>query len=736
MSNDLSTPAGHHSSGSFAHCQGLLSSPLHWCDFLLMLLGCFFLFGNDGRAGEVYELPAHLRTDRLLNDGWRFIREDVTNATSIAFNDSAWTTLDLPHTWNNLDGQGTTKDYYRGVGWYRKVFRIDKMEAGRQFFVKFDGAFSVADVYLNGQLLGRHAGGFAAFVFDITAYLIPGGDNVMAVRVNNALDAEMPPLSADFTFFGGLYRDVHLLATAPIQISPLDYGSPGVYLKTTQVSSNSARLEVATVVSNATCFPRRVMVRCVIADQATNIVSVLTNEVLLPPATRSNATSSVVILKPHLWDGLADPYLYQAHVEVWWEGKVVDVVTQPLGFRYFKVDADRGFFLNGRPYDLHGVCMHQDWLNQGWALRAGQLETNFMLIKEIGATAVRLSHYQHHDYTYRLADQSGVVLWTEIPLVNRITESPSFYASARQQLTELIRQQFNHPAVMFWGIFNEITMKPGPSPVKLARELAALAAMEDPTRPSVSAANSSDEEPSSWCTELNAFNKYFGWYDGRLGGFGPWADRIHAKFPQRCIGITEYGAGASMNQHSEEPVRMPPHAGPYHPQEYQNLYHEVHWQEMQARPFLWCKFVWNLFDFAVSGRNEGDTPGRNDKGLITYDRQLRKDAFFFYKANWAREPMLYITGRTFANRQTNNITAKVYANCDTVELFLNDVSQGALTSTNRIFWWPLALASGTNTVAAVGKKSGVTIMDSVVWNYPAVQATTEAARPDSKSGKL
>jgi beta-galactosidase len=268
-------------------------------------------------------------------------------------------------------------------------------------------------------------------------------------------------------------------------------------------------------------------------------------------------------------------------------------------------------------------------------------------------------------------------------------------------------------------VFNEITMKPGPKPVNLVRELSELAAREDPTRPSTSAANASDGEPSNWCTELNSFNKYFGWYNGKLGELGAWADEIHAKYPGRRLGISEYGAGASIQQHSEDPVRAPAHAGRYHPEEYQNLYHEIHWQEMQARPFLWCKLVWNMFDFAVSGRNEGDTPGRNDKGLVTYDRQVPKDAFYYYKANWTTNPMVYITGRTFTNRLTNDITAKVYANCDSVELLVNGISQGSRASTNCIFLWPVKLQGGTNVIQAIGHKGDVQVSNSLAWTAPA-----------------
>jgi len=269
-------------------------------------------------------------------------------------------------------------------------------------------------------------------------------------------------------------------------------------------------------------------------------------------------------------------------------------------------------------------------------------------------------------------------------------------------------------------------MNRGPKPVNLVRQLTRLAAEEDPTRLSTSAANARDDEPSNWCTELNAINRYFGWYDGQLGEFGPWADKIHCNYPNRCIGVSEYGAGASIYQHSEDPVREPENSGHYHPEEYENIFHETYWQEIQARPFLWCKFVWNMFDFAVAGRNEGDTPGRNDKGLVTYDRQMRKDAFYYYKANWTTDPMVYITGHTFTNRLTNVITAKVYANCDSVELFVNGISRGVRSSTNCIFTWPVTLSGGTNFVKAIGCKGDIQTTDSLIWSAPGPLPTTEA----------
>jgi hypothetical protein len=373
--------------------------------------------------------------------------------------------------------------------------------------------------------------------------------------------------------------------------------------------------------------------------------------------------------------------------------------------------------------------MHQDWLNCGWALTNAQRDSNFTFIKDIGATFLRLSHYEHNDYTYQLADQNGVCVWSEMPLINYITQSAAFYTNTLQQLREMIRQRYNHPAVIFWSVYNEITLSAGPSPTNLISQEVQLVSQEDPTRLSTAAANSSDSDPSTFYTQVIAFNKYYGWYSSPLNGIGSWADNIHATYPNRCVGVSEYGAGASIYQHSENPAFPANTATAFHPEEWQDIVHETNWLLMKTRPFLWCKLIWNEFDFASDGRNEGDTPGRNDKGLATYDRKVRKEAFYFYKANWTTNPMVYITGHTFTNRLTNFITAKVYANCDSVQLFVNGVSQGIVVNTNCIYTWPVTLLPGTNTVTAIGTKGGSNVMDSLVWVVPTPQPMAYIVNP-------
>jgi beta-galactosidase len=728
-----------HAGGVEVHLQFPRALPAFWCPDMfrhmpplfsrvLLAMAAFALWLGSHPAAllaQNYTPPVTRRSDLSLDAGWRFIRQDVAGAQATNFDDSAWSAVDLPHTWNNLDGEDGGNNYYRGIGWYRTHLPLDGSYTGRRLFLVFDGAFYVTDVWLNGNYVGEHQGGLAAFVFDVSGFANVGADNVIAVKVSNASNANIPPLSADFTFFGGLYRDVHLLATDPLHISPLDYAGPGVYWQTTNVSASAAGLQVTTLVSNADTAPRTAVVRTIIADAATNLVTVLTNNITLPAGAVSNVTASTVLANPHLWNGLSDPYLYQIFVELGDGTNVTDCVRQPLGFRWFSMDPANGFFLNGRYYDLHGVSMHQDWINCGWALTNAQRATNFVLLKELGATAIRLSHYEHHDYTYQLADENGIVLWSEIPLINGITAASAFDTNAQQQLLELIHQRRNHPSVVCWGMYNEETG----SATNLVTTLVQTEAQQDPGRPSTAASNQGDSTALNWVPNIVAFNKYYGWYGGTPADFAPWADNIHATYPTRRIGLSEYGAGASVWQHSEDPVAQPASGSNFHPEEWQNLFHEVHWQAMKARPFLWCKYVWNMFDFAVDSRNEGDTPGRNDKGLVTYDRQIRKDAFYWYKANWTTNPMVYITGHTFTNRLTNAITAKVYANCDSVELFLNGVSLGTRTSSNCIFTWPLTLPAGSSVVQAVGTKGSAHVSDSLAWNTPLGAAIARPAAP-------
>ena len=625
--------------------------------------------------------------------------------------------MTLPHTWNALDGEDGGSNYYRGVGWYRQHLTVPADFTGgsrRQAFLQFDGANIVTDVYLNGTHLGQHRGGFAAFRYDVTSVLT-AGDNVLAVKVDNSAVSDVPPLSADFTFFGGLYRDVHLVTTDPLHVDVEDFASSGVYITPTNVSATSADLSARVRVKNAGGFPENADVSLALVDARGIFVQRFSATVFIDAGMTGEVTLTGTVATPHLWNGRTDPYLYTAYVEIGHDGTVTDVVSQPFGFRSFAVDPDAGVSLNGPPYDLHGVNRHQDRIDMGWAITNREHDQDMALIVEMGATAVRLAHYQHAQHFYDLCDQNGIVAWAEMPLVNGITASQAFTDNAHQQMTELIRQSFNHPAIVFWSVGNEQRSDDVPTNTLLA-DLAAQVATEDPSRLSTYAhCCTSDTGGLPSHTDVVGYNEYFGWYTGNYNQFGAWADGVHAARPTKPIAVSEYGAGAALTQHADNPA-MPVAGGPFHPEEYQALLHEATWKQIAARPFLWGKFIWNMFDFAVDNRNEGDTPGRNDKGMVSYDRRTKKDAFFWYKANWSNDPFVYITGRRFNPRTTATIDVKVYSNLDSVTLTVGGGTLPAQTSTDHIFIFPaVPLVAGDNQVSATATRGSVTATDSVTW---------------------
>ena len=670
-----------------------------------------------------------------LNPGWSFHRGDVPGAEAATFDDRSWSKVAVPHTWNALDGQdGPTTPYFRGVGWYRRHVAVPATLQGKRLYLQFDGSNILTDVWVNGKVAGAHQGGFAAFRFDVTDLMTVGADNVVAVKVNNSAGADdrhaliagsptvnVAPLSGDFTFFGGLYRDVHLLATPPLAISPMDFGSSGVYVKQTKVSATSADLAVTVKLANASAAATA-NIKVTVLDAANRAVLTMTATQAVAARGTADAVASGTLMNPHLWNGLKDPYLYKVQVDLTGGGAVLDTVTVPLGVRWFALDPNTGFSLNGVYLDLHGVNKHQDHKDKGWAIADSDTDADFATIKELGATTVRLAHYQHAQHTYDVADREGLVVWAETPVVNRINDTPEFAANAEQQLIELIRQNYNHPSIAFWSVGNEVLLRQGPNPNALIARLSEVAAREDPTRLVAYAANGgrdSTTNPVNWHGTAHAFNEYQGWYGGRIPDFAAWADRIHASHPTEAVAVAEYGAGASVLQHTADPAAQDTganHTPLEHSEEYQAYYHEEYWSAMAARPFLWGKFIWNLFDFASDTRTEGKTPGLNDKGLVTFDRQIKKDAFYLYKANWSSQPFVHITSRRFTDLPRSSRSIRVYSNAARVELKLNGTSLGTKTAANHIFVWPnVDWKAGANMVEASAAAEGKTLSDSVTW---------------------
>jgi beta-galactosidase len=669
----------------------------------------------------LFSFSAFARENTLLVSDWKFKSGESTNAAAVDFDDAGWQVVSIPHNWGWENAQ-QGKDFYHGSSWYRRELDLT-LETGKRYFLRFEAASLVADVYLNGKLLGEHRGGFGAFCFEITKQLSGSGTNLLAVRVSNAWQPDIAPLSGDFSVYGGLYRPVHLIVTGEENFTLTDHASPGVAWLQTSVSKEQAALDVTVQISNGTNKKQVQTLIATVLDANGSLIVSNEEKITLAPNVTAPYFLRVVVPQPHLWNGRKDPYLYKAVVELRSADGAVDSVEQPLGLRFYWVDPDKGFFLNGQPYHLHGVDKHQDRQDKGWAVSEADLDEDISLIKEIGATVIRCAHYEHSDYFYSLCDKAGILVWAEIPQVNEISASPEFEEMSRNQLLDLIRQNINHPSIFVWSMFNELW--PGrPDPHRELQDLKIAANGEDPTRPTIAATSNDGMPQMNKIPDLLGWNIYPGWYSGwgTKNDFGASLDKRRLDSRHGGFCVSEYGAGANITQHEDNP-KQPVPASQWHPEEWQNEVHEAAWAAMKQRPFVWGTFAWNMFDFAVSTRHEGGVAGRNDKGLVTYDRKIKKDAFYFYKANWSDEPVLYITSRRFTER-TNAVTdVKIYSNAKEVEMLLNGVSQGKRSNgTDGVFIWKnIVLKSGENRIKVKANCNGQILTDSCIWTVKAAQ---------------
>ena len=650
------------------------------------------------------------RQDILLNNDWNFrFSHQVQKGTEVR--------VDLPHTWNAQDALSGKIDYKRGIGNYEKNLFIRSEWKGKRLFIRFEGVNNIADVFVNRRHIGEHRGGYGAFIFEITGKVEYGKENSILVRVNNGEQLDIMPLVGDFNFYGGIYRDVHLLIADETCISPLNYASPGVRLIQDSVSHKYAKVRAVVDLSNGGSGNREVELNVRLLD-GQRVVKEGTKKVNLSGNAAMQQEFTFEIDQPHLWNGRQDPFLYQAEVTLSRNGQMVDRVTQPLGLRFYRIDPDKGFFLNGKHLPLQGVCRHQDRSEVGNALRPQHHEEDAALMLEMGVNAVRLAHYPQATYFYDLMDKNGIIVWAEIPFVGPggyndkgFVDLPAFRANGKEQLKELIRQHYNHPSICVWGLFNELT-ELGDNPVEYIKELNVLAHQEDPTRLTTSASNQMGD--LNFITDAIAWNRYDGWYGGTPADLGKWLDRMHKDHPEICIAISEYGAGASIYHQQDSLVKTVPTSW-WHPENWQTYYHIENWKTISSRPYVWGSFVWNMFDFGAAHRTEGDRPGINDKGLVTFDRKVRKDAFYFYKANWNREePMLYLTGKrnTVRTQRLQIITA--FTNLSGAELFVNGKSYGKATPDSYAIleWKNVELQPGENEIRVVSTNKKLPLSDS------------------------
>ena len=711
-----------------------------WPALLLMLAAVCGI--APAQAAERIVLP--------LAQDWRFrLGAETADAARPDYDDSGWSRVDLPHSWNRIGeyrlqrSAGTANA--QGVGWYRLALDGARLPPGRRYVLQFDGVGNVADVWVNGTHVGRHAGAFSRFRFDITAALRRTGRNVIAVLADNnkpepgSATEHVIPLLGDFFIHGGLYRPVSLIAVEDAHVDLLDHAGPGVYARTLAIRPEAARVEVLTRLRNAGARHRALTLRAEVYDAGGRTVASEARRVRLAAGTAGQQVLHLTVPRPRPWNGRKDPYLYSLEVTLRDGDRIVDRVREPLGIRSFRVDPNVGFFLNGEHLPLKGVSRHQDWLGKGWALQPEDHARDMALIAEMGANSVRFAHYQHAEDWFELADKAGMIVWAELAFVNKVSfgdrpASPELVANARQQMIELIRQNYNHPSVVTWGIGNEVDIDlafgrlgPKADAGPLLKELHALAKAEDPARLTV-VADCCEDTPGdkvpylpmlAGFSDLMGYNRYFGWYYGRVDDLGLHLDALHAKHPALPISVSEFGAGGALSQHTDNPEGGPIEtSGRPHPEEFQSWWHERTWPQLASRRYLWGNWIWNMFDFSSNIRQEGDATDINDKGLVSFDRKVRKDAFYYYKANWSDEPFVHIAGRRYVERAYPVNDVRVYSNAPVVTATLNGRDLGRAECRGGICQFAqLAMPAGPVEIVVRSEREPA-IVDRVRWSIP------------------
>lgn len=615
-----------------------------------------------------------------INENWIFLKgtSEIPNAMP-----DGGEKVTLPHTWNAIDGQDGGNDYFRGKCLYIKRILKSEMPKGEQYYLEINGANSSADVYVNGSKLAHHDGGYSTWRVNMTKAL--EDENFIVVMVDNAATDKVYPQTADFTFYGGLYRDVNIIAVNDTHFDLDYYGSKGMQV-TPIVNGGNAKISVKTYVSNIQSGDN---IEYILRDAEGKVVT---------ETVSAETEAEFAITKPHLWDGRRDPYLYTAEASIIRNGEKLDTVLVRFGCRSFEIDPERGFILNGREYPLRGVSRHQDRLGIGNALLPEHHEEDMDLICEVGANTIRLAHYQHDQYFYDLCDERGMVVWAEIPYISQHISSAN--DNTISQMKELVVQNYNHPSIVVWGLSNEITMDGAKDEDMLKNHhfLNDMVHKMDSTRPTTMACITmcDMDEDIVHISDVVSYNHYFGWYGGSTEDNGVWFDKFHKKYPNRAIGCSEYGC-EGLNWHTSNPRQ-----GDY-TEEYQAYYHEELIKQLFIRPYLWATHVWNMFDFGADARAEGGENGQNHKGLVTFDRKYKKDSFYAYKAWLSDEPFVHICGKRYVDRVEDVTKVTVYSNQPEVELFINGESLGIKKEENHFFYFDVPNSGDTNLLAVAGQ---------------------------------
>ncbi len=682
--------------------------------FVFVLGAINVVFAPSSLCADIGQVP-EVRKTLTLDSDWRFMRSDIADGGAVSLDDSGWQPISLPHS-VNADSAMNGKTH-RGAAWYRRLVTLTKsaVDIDKHTYLEFDGAALATDVWINGAKVGHHDGGFARFRFDITPY-IKLGSNVVAVRVDNSKVLDIAPLGGDYTLFGGLYRNVRLVTTQDVHVDMQDYGSSGVTFTAKNVTPKSAALTWMVRLANDRERAAKVHLIARLVDAQHTAVATVSKVVDLPPHGVTPISLDARLDIPHLWQGVADPYLYDSEIELVTDAAQpvpLDHIVIPVGIRDIRIDADKGLLINGQVVSVHGVNIHQTILpGKGSAVSDADIDADYQMLGDLGVTGLRFAHYQHAAHGYDLADQKGYLVWTELPMSSQVNGSEAFQINITQQLRELIRQNINHPSVFVWGLGNEI-YKVDDVSARLLDAMHKLAHEEDPSRATTYANCCSEiDGPQASHSDVIGSNVYFGWYNGNFADLGPWIDKNHSRRPATAEAISEYGAGASVLQQEDPPLRPKP-ASHWHPEQYQALYHEAAWKQLEAKPWLWATFIWVGFDFPSAGRNEGDRAGINDKGLITFDRTVKKDAYFWYQSNWTAKPLVYITSRRNTERSVADVDVKIYSNQPSVSVRLNGVDQGTQAVVGHIALWHVKLTPGRNHIEAVAEAAS----DNIDWLY-------------------
>ena len=678
---------------------------------LTLLLACLGLMTMQAEGRKV----------ESFNSGWSFKKAPAEKELAINAPkwDKGWSEVEIPHTWNAKDMQVQANSFYEGAAYYKKQYFFPAELKDKRVFLRFEGVGSCAEVFVNGMLATSHKGGYSAFACEISPLLKAGEENEIIVKADNKSRPDVIPVNHNlFGVYGGIYRPVWLVVTEPYNISVTDCASPGVYVTQKNVSKKQADVKVKVKLDNGTLHPVPVTLQNTIYDQEGKQVATHSQSFELSAQGEQAYESSFTIKKPTLWQGRENPYLYKVVSRLIKDGQVIDEMVQPLGLRKYEIVAGKGFYLNGEKYPMYGVTRHQDWWGLGSALKNENHDFDLATIMDVGATTVRFAHYQQSDYLYSRCDSLGLIIWAEIPFVNRVTGQEA--ENCRNQLREMIRQSFNHPSIYVWGLHNEV-YQPHQYTKELTQSLHDLAKTEDPDRYTVSVNGYGHmEHPVNLVADIQGMNRYFGWYEKKIQDIKPWVENLEKEYPHQKLMLTEYGADANLNHQTEYLGDALNWTKEFYPETFATKTHEYQWSVIAAHPYIIASYLWNTFDFCAPMWVRGGVPARNMKGLVTFDRKIKKDSYFWYKANWSKEPVLYLTQRRNWDREKKETSVTVYSNIGTPKVYLN----GKELTGIREGYTPvhyiidnITLDMGKNIVKTVVVKDGKTYEDEIEWVY-------------------